>query len=69
MLGAWIRRYVRDSVLAGVQDALDRLTGGGDTDAGEQVALLEVRLAGTPSLPAPADDQADAPAKPARKAR
>ena len=64
MLGQWIKRYVRDQVLAGVSEAVEVLAGEADheDDAPLRAADLTLRLRlapePRPGLPAP-----DAPAK------
>ena len=67
MLGQWIRRYVRDQVLAGVGEAVEVLAGEADheDDAPLRAADLTLRLR---LVPEPRD-QLPAPEKPARKAR
>ena len=67
MFGQWIRKYVRDNVLAGIGDAVESLAGEGDVedDAPLRAADLTLRLRLVPE-PRP---ELPAPEKPARKAR
>src|SRR5947209_3255828 len=51
MLWNYLREKVRESVLAGVSDALVELDGTGADGNADAVALLRARL--TPALPAP----------------
>ena len=57
MLRTWLRTFVRDSILAGVNDAVDALANG-DQAGPDPLAALRQRL-----LPAPAAEEAEAPAR------
>jgi hypothetical protein len=55
MLWNFLRERVKQSVLAGVADALTELDGSADVGAADAVALLRARL--SPALPAPAAEE------------
>jgi hypothetical protein len=59
MIWNYLRSKVRESILAGVSDALVEIEGSGTTgDTGSALALLRARL--TPALPAPPTAPAEA---------